>query len=144
MICSKYGIQTHSKGNRTIKQILVKLPKTRISWIRKMVLCIGNSAEKLYANEEIHRGDLQDLGKKIQGAPEGTLTPSMHTAPRAGHSTTQDNFNIIGREDYCLARKNKESIYIRVKNPTITRFVGKYNLHHIWHRVLFNTPDLKM
>ena len=22
--------------------------------------------------------------------------------------------------------------------------IGKYNLHHIWDRVLFNTPDLKI
>ena len=26
--CSKYGIQTHFKGNRTLKQILVKLKDT--------------------------------------------------------------------------------------------------------------------
>ena len=43
-----------------------------------------------------------------------------------------------------LARTTKESIYIRVYNPTLNRNVGKYNLHHIWDRVLFNTPDLKI
>ena len=46
---------------------------------------------------------------------------------------------IIGRED--LARTIKESIYIGVNNPKLNRNVGKYNLHHIWDRVLFSTPE---
>ena len=65
---------------------------------------------------------------------------STHTE----HGTIQDNFSIIGREDLSLARAIKESIYIRVNNSTINRNVGKYNLHHIWDRVTFNTPDLKI
>ena len=35
-------------------------------------------------------------------------------------------------------------IYIRVNNPTLNRIIGKYNLNHIWDRVLFNTPGLKL
>ena len=38
----------------------------------------------------------------------------------------------------------KESIYIRVNNPTLNRNIGKFNLSHIWDRVLFNTPGLKL
>ena len=64
---------------------------------------------------------------------------------QTGHSTTPlKTYNIIGREDYGLARTIKESIYIRVRNPTLNSNIGKYNLHHIWGRVLFNTPDLKI
>ena len=29
-------------------------------------------------------------------------------------------------------------------DSTCNRNVGKYNLHHIWDRILFNTPDLKI
>ena len=69
----------------------------------------------------------------------------IHTnSTQTGHSTTPDNFNIIGREDLGLPRTIKESIYIRVNNPTLNRSMGKYNLHHIRDRVLFNTPDLKI
>ena len=63
---------------------------------------------------------------------------------QTGHNTTPDNFNIIGREDHGLARTIKESIYIRVNNPTINRNIGKFNLNHIWGRVLLRTPDLKI
>ena len=44
---------------------------------------------------------------------------------QTGHSTTPDNFNIIGRKDHGLARTIKESIYIRVNNPILNRNVGK-------------------
>ena len=63
---------------------------------------------------------------------------------QSGHSTSCDNFTILGREDHSLARTIEDSIYIRVNNPTLNRNVGKYNLHHTWDRVLFNTPSLKI
>ena len=37
---------------------------------------------------------------------------------QTGHTTTSNNFIIIGREDQGLARTIKESIYIKVNNPT--------------------------
>ena len=61
-----------------------------------------------------------------------------------GHNATADNFNIIGREDRDLARTIKKGIYIRVNNPSLNRNVGKYHLSHLWDRVLFNTPGLKI
>ena len=71
-------------------------------------------------------------------------SPIHAYSTQTGHSTNPENFNIIGREDHGLARAIKESIYIRVNNPTLNRNVGKYSLHHIWDRVLFNTSDLKI
>ena len=61
----------------------------------------------------------------------------------SGHVTTLDNFKIIGREDNSLARTIKESMYIRVNNPTLNRNIGKYNLPHIWDKLLFSIPELK-
>ena len=63
---------------------------------------------------------------------------------QTGHNTTEDSFNIIDREDQGQARTIEESIFIRVNNPTFNQNIGKYNLSHIWDRVLFNTPGLKL
>ena len=71
-------------------------------------------------------------------------SPIYGHSSQSGHSTNPDYFTIIGREDHGLARTIKESIYIRVNNPTLNRNVGKYNLHYIWYRVLSNTHDLKV
>ena len=46
----------------------------------------------------------------------------------------QDNFT----------RLIKESIFIRVNNPTLNRNIGKFQLSHIWDRVLFGTPNIKV
>ena len=43
-----------------------------------------------------------------------------------------------------LARNIKESIYIRVNNPTLNNHIGKFNLSHIWDRVLLNTKGLNL
>ena len=61
-----------------------------------------------------------------------------------GHKTSVDNFKIIGREGHSTSRTIKETIYIRVNNPTLNRNVGKYNLPHIWDKVLFANPELKI
>ena len=55
-----------------------------------------------------------------------------------------ENFQITGREDNSMARTIKEAMYIRVNNPTLNRNIGKYNLPHIWDRVLFIIPELKI
>ena len=69
----------------------------------------------------------------------------MHNhSNNTGHTTTQDNFQIIGREDHGIARTIKESMYIRVNNPKLKRNIGKFHLHHIWDKVLLNTPELKL
>ena len=61
-----------------------------------------------------------------------------------GHQTTQDNFSVIGREDQDFTRLFKESILIRVNNPTLNRNIGKFQLSHIWDRALFSTPGIKV
>ena len=38
----------------------------------------------------------------------------------------------------------KESIYIRVNNPSLNNNIGKFNLSHIWDRVLLNTKGLTL
>ena len=98
-MCAKYGVQTHFKGNKTLRQVLVK-PMD------------------------------QDPKEKKSGA-----IYSYQLSP--------DQFNIIGREEQDLSRLIKESIYIRVNNPTLNRNICMFNLSHIWDNVLFSTPDLK-
>ena len=61
-----------------------------------------------------------------------------------GHKTTVENFNILGTEGHGISRTIKEAIYIRVNNSTLNGNVGKYNLPHIWDKVLFATPELKI
>ena len=72
------------------------------------------------------------------------LSPIHHHSNQTGHPTSHNNFQIIGREGHILARNTKESTFIRVKNHTLNKNIGKFNLPHIWDRVLCNTRGLKL
>ena len=63
---------------------------------------------------------------------------------KTGHKTSVENFRIIGREGHGISRTIQEAIYIRVNNPTLNRNVGKYNMPHIWDKVLFTIPELRI
>ena len=65
---------------------------------------------------------------------------SNHT----GHPISHNNFQIIWREGHSLARNIKESIFIRVNNPTLKRNIGKFSLPLIWDRFLLKTPSLNL
>ena len=67
-----------------------------------------------------------------------------HPSSQTGHTTNHNNFQIVGREGQNLARNIKESIYIRVNNPSLNNNIGKFNLSHIWDRVLLNTNGLSL
>ena len=75
----------------------------------------------------------------MQGTPQATSFFHVHIQ-KTGHNSTETSFNIIGREDQGMARTIKESIYIRVNNPTLNQNIGKYNHSHLWDRVIL-TPQ---
>ena len=45
-----------------------------------------------------------------------------------GHTTTLENFSIVGRNDQNLMRLIKEAVYIRVYNLSLNRNISKYHL----------------
>ena len=61
-----------------------------------------------------------------------------------GHTTSINNFSIVGREEQNLSRLIKESMFIRVNNPSLNRNIGKYHLPHVWDEVLINNIELKL
>ena len=42
-----------------------------------------------------------------------------------------------------MAKAIKGAIYLRVNNPTLNKNIGKYNLPHIWDKVLYSISDIK-
>ena len=71
-------------------------------------------------------------------------SPIHHHSNHTGHPTSQNNLQIMGKEGHGFARNIKESIFIRVNNPTLNKNKGKFNLPHIWDSVLLNTPCLSL
>ena len=92
-------------------------------------------------NEEYIGKSGRTLGERYKEHLKAPSPIIIHQS-NSGHAKTLNNFKIIGREDNSLARTIKESLYIKVNNPTLKKNIGKYNL--IWDKILFDIPELKM
>ena len=81
----------------------------------------------------------------VKGKRNTSRPLSQYMKTTTGHLTNMHNyFSIIGREWHGFVRTMKESIYIRVNDPTLDRNIGKYNLPHIWDGVLANNSELQI
>ena len=132
-ICGRYGIQTHIKGGRTIKNLLVS-PKDKDPMVNQSDAMYCYQCGDLACDEEYIGETSRTFGERYK---EHLKAPSAihHHSSQTGDPTSHNNFQIIGREGYNLVRNIKESIFIRVNNPTLNINIGKFNLSHIWDRV---------
>ena len=141
-ICGRYGIQTHFKGGKTIKNLLVS-PKDKDPMLNQSGAIYRYQCSNLGCDDEYIGETSRTFGERYK---EHLKAPSAihHHSTITGHTTNHNNFQIIGREGHNLARNIKESIYIRVNNPSLNNNIGKFNLSHIWDRVLLNTKGLTL
>ena len=119
--------------------MLVK-PKSKDPIDRKTGSIYWYQCGELACNEEYIGLTSRDLCTKIQGVPEGSLTHpcTQHPGRTQHHPWKLQHYRGGGPWP---SQNYQGAVYIRGNNPTLNRNVGKYNLHHIWNRVLFNTPD---
>ena len=141
-ICGKCGIQNYFKGNTTIKQILTR-PKGQDPKDSRSGVIYSYKRDDITCGEEYIGETARSLGERYKEHLKQPSPIHVHIL-QTGHNTTTNNFSIIGRGHRDQARTIKEAIYIRVNIPTLNRNVGKYNLSHLWDRVLFNTHGLKI
>ena len=105
-ICGKYGMQAHFKGNRTIKEMLVK-PKDKDPLDRKSGGIYWYQCGELTCDEEYTGETSKTFGERYKEHLKESSPIYAHST-QAGHSTNPENFTIIGREDHGLARTIKE------------------------------------
>ena len=141
-ISGRYGIQTHFKGGSTIKNLLVS-PQEKDTMVSKSGAIYWFQCGDLTCDDEYIGKTSRTFGERFKEHLKDP-SPIHHHSNYTGHPTSQNSFQIIGRERHVLARNIKESIFIRVNNPTLNKNIGKFNLPHIWDRVLLNTPGLTL
>ena len=123
-ICGRYGIQTHFKGGTTIKNLLVS-PKDKDPMVNQSSAIYWYQCGDLGCDDEYIGETSRTFGERYK---EHLKAPSAihHHSTQTGHTTNHNNFQIIGREGHNLARNIKESIYIRVNNPSLNNNIGKF------------------
>ena len=135
-ICGRYGIQTHFKGNSTIKNLLV-CPKDKDPMVNKSGVIYWFQCSDLTCDDEYIRETSRTFGDRFKEHLKEP-SPIHHHSSNTGHPTSQHNSQIIGRQGHGLARNIKESVFIKVNNPTLNRNIVKFNLAHILDRVLIH------
>ena len=141
-IGKKYGIQVHFKSGRTLKDELVA-PKDKDHITKKSGIIYRFKCDRLECDEEYIGETSRTFGERFK---EHLKAPSpIHDhSNTSGHTTTLDNFKVVGREEQNLSRLIKESMYIRVNGPSLNKNIGKYHLPHMWDEVLNNSRELKI
>ena len=140
--CRKYGAQVHYKGGNIIKSLLMA-PKDKDPIIKKSSIIYRFKCNRVECDNEYIGESSKTFGERFrehQKAP----SPIYDHYNITGHSTTIDNFSIVGREDQNFIRAIKEAIYIKVNNPSLNKNISKYHLPHIWDEFLFNISELKL
>ena len=141
-IGKKYGIQVHFKSGRTLKDELVA-PKDKDHITKKSGIIYRFKCDRLECDEEYIGETSRTFGERYK---EHLKAPSpIHDhSNTSGHTTSLENFSIVGREEQNLSRLIKESMFIRVNGPSLNKNIGKYHLPHLWDEVLINSRELKL
>ena len=118
-------------------------PKDKDHITKKSGIIYKFKCDRLECDEEYIGETARTLGERFKEdlKPSSTIHDHSNTT---GHSTTLDNFSIVGRKEQNLSRLIKESMFIRVNNPSLNRNIDKYHLPHIWDEVLINNIELKL
>ena len=118
-------------------------PKDKNEMANKSSIIYSYCCREIGCDEEYVGESGRTFGERFK---EHLKTPSPIFPHQniSGHRTSMDNVKILGREENNVARTIQEAMFIRVNNPTLNKNIGKYNLPHIWDRILFTIPELKL
>ena len=123
IVCRKHGVQVYFKGGNTIKNLSM-VPKDKDLITKKSGIIYRYKCKRVECDGEYMKGSSRTFGERFR---EHLKVPSLiyDHFNITGHSTTIDNFSIVGREDQNLIRTVKEAIYIRVNSPSLNKNIGK-------------------
>ena len=141
-VCNKYGVQVHYKGGNTIKSLLMT-PKDKDHITKKSGIIYRFKCSRVECDDDYIRESSRTFGKRFWEHLKAP-SPIYDHYNITGHSTTIEDFSIVGREDQNLIRAIKEAIYIRVNNPSLNRNIDKCYLPHIRDEVLLNISECKL
>ena len=128
---------------KTVKPNAIGSPKDKDPMVNQSGAIYRYHCGNLGCDDEYIGETSRTFGERYKEHLKAPSAIHQHSI-QTGHTTNQNNFQIMGREGQNLARNIKESIYIRVNNPSLNNNIGKFNLSHIWDRVLLNTKGLTL
>ena len=141
-IGKKFGIQVNFESGRTLKEELVA-PKDKDHITKKSGVIYRFKCDRLECDEEYIGETSRTFGERYKEHLKAPSPINDHSNI-SGHTTSLDNFSVVGREEHNLSRLIKESMYNRVNGPFLKKNIGKFHLPHLWDEVLNNSRELKL
>ena len=145
------GLRKHatSLGYRfTLKE---DKPSKASLWLQRTKILLPTKMESYRDTNAVKMGlrknTLENLLELLENSPRNIKkapSPIFDHCNISGHNININKFTIVGREDQNLTTAIKETLFIRVNDPSLNRNVGKYHLPHIWDEVLHKTSELKL
>ena len=119
------------------------VPKDKDHITKKSGIIYRYKCDRLECDEEYIGETARTFGERFKECLKAP-SPIPDHSNITGHATTINNFSIVGREEQNLSRQIKESMFIKVNNPSLNKNIGKYHLLDIWDEVLVNNIELKL
>ena len=108
-ICKRYGIQVYFKSGKTIKDELVA-PKDKDHITEKSGIIYRFKCVRLEGDEKYIGETARTFGERFKEHLKAPSPIHDHSST-TGHTTTLNNFSIVGREEQNLSRLIKESMF---------------------------------
>ena len=83
------------------------------------------------------------LGERYQEHLGASSPIHLHTST-TGHPVSPECFTIVDREAQRLTMNIKETMYMKVNDPSLNRNLEKFQLQQVWDQVLKDTPSLQL
>ena len=132
----------HFKSGKTLQDELVA-PKDKHHIIKKSSIIYRFKCYRLECDEEYSGEISRTFGERYKEHLKAPCPIHDHSNT-TGHTTSLENFSIVGREEQNLSRLIKGSMFIRVNSPSLNKNIGKYHLPYLWDDVLINNRELKL
>ena len=113
----KHGVQIYCKGGKVTIKSLLMAPKGKDPITKKSCIIYRYKCNRVECDDQYIGVSSRTFGERFREYLKAPFLIYDHFYIM-GHSTTIENFSIVGREDQNLIRAIKEAIYIRVHPST--------------------------
>ena len=141
-ICRKHGIEIFFKGANTIRELLLH-QKDKDNILKKSGVIYRYRCGRVDCKDEYIGESGRTFAERFREHMKSP-TPIHDNFNATGHEVSLDNFSIVGSQDQSMSRTIREAMLIRVNDPSLKRNIGKYQLPHIWDKVLVTSQELKL
>ena len=137
-LCKSIGIHIYFNGTNTLRIQSVN-PKDKDQKIQKSGIIYHYKCPHINCPEAYIGESGREQGEWVKNISRPLPLSSITALP-----LDSENFSIIHKEVHSHSRTIKETIFIRVNDPTLNRNLGKYQLSHVLDSILQASPMLQL